>query len=268
MHAVLAMTIAQESFKSHNVVRHKSALQAQYELECTKLLHQKLSRAIRPEDRDALWITAIFLGVLAMNSLEELVPEKVWPLKASSPTDLSWLWLGEGKRVIFRMTDPTRSGSIFHASFQDCSNHAFATLPTMGVDGIAPEIVELCHLDHASCADNNAYFVAAHALSMVRRLTYDQANALKINDFVYNMHPSFKNLLRQKDPVALILLGLWYSSRSQSGAWWVACRATVESKSIILYLRKYHGDDHTLKPFIDMLEAECTIMWSPYCGVY
>jgi hypothetical protein len=60
------------------------------------LLNSKLSAAIEPPERDALWACAGMLGVLAFSSIQAKTPEEAWPLKNSS-SDLGWLNLCEGK---------------------------------------------------------------------------------------------------------------------------------------------------------------------------
>lgn len=72
------------------------------------LLNRKLSIGIEPEERDALWACAGLLGALALSSISATTPEEAWPLKQTSPSDLDWLKMCEGKREIWKIADPRR----------------------------------------------------------------------------------------------------------------------------------------------------------------
>jgi hypothetical protein len=62
------------------------------------LLNDKLSTSIEPSERDALWACAGLLGALSFSSIQAKTPEEAWPLKPSSPSDLEWLKMSEGRR--------------------------------------------------------------------------------------------------------------------------------------------------------------------------
>ena len=72
------------------------------------------------------------------------------------------------------------------------------------------------------------------------------------------MHQPFKNLSKEKDPVALLIMALWYR-RTRSVAWRIEQRAAIECQSICLYLERQHqeaGDIMDLLPWEKGEEAE------------
>jgi hypothetical protein len=56
--------------------------------QCTTLFNLRLSHPIHDHDRDPLWATASFLGLLSLALCDALTPEEAWPLKDPSPSDL------------------------------------------------------------------------------------------------------------------------------------------------------------------------------------
>jgi hypothetical protein len=258
MHAILAVTTAEERYHASTLLGQKNTSQTYHELQCAKILNQKLSRKIVPQERDPLWATATFLGVLTMITIDARIPEEAWPCKPSSPSDLSWLRMSEGKMSLFRLVNPVRPGSVFH-SLSDHFTQMMAPLPRKGLDGIPSDIIRLCHLDLYSSIDNHVYFAAAHSLSQVRRIPDIETNTSLVYIFVHKMQPSFRNLLKLKDPIALLLLGLWYT-KARSASWYISCRATIESKSIVLYLQRYHAGNYAIQEVLGLLEKEVSAM--------
>jgi hypothetical protein len=258
MHAILAVTTAEERYQASKSIGYKAAPQTYHELQCAKILNRKLSQKILPQERDPLWATATFLGVLSVTSVDATIPEEVWPLRPSSPSDLSWLRMSEGKMSLYRLVDPIRPGSIFYR-LSDYFDQLMAPLPSEGLEDIPFDILQLCQLDLHSTKDNNPYFTAAHALSRVRRIPNSEMNAPMAYVFIHNMQFYFKTLLGQKDPIALILMGLWYT-KARLASWSISCRATIESKSILLYLHKYHGGNLNIRKVLSLLESEVATM--------
>jgi len=83
------------------------------------------------------------------------------------------------------------------------------------------------------------YFGAVHGLAQVENILLDQLIPSRLMTFTRHLQHSFKAMLQDKDPVALLLLALWYSKAGQI-VWWIYQRAAVEGQSICLYLQRYH----------------------------
>jgi hypothetical protein len=75
----------------------------------------------------------------------------------------------------------------------------------------------------------------------VENIPLDQLIPSRLMTFTRHLQHSFKAMLQDKDPVALLLLALWYSKAGQF-VWWIYQRAAVEGQSICLYLQRYHQE--------------------------
>ena len=126
------------------------------------------------------------------------------------------------------------------------------------MDEIPPQLARVCNIDESSTRENNPYFGAVHALVELQRLLRDQLSAMKCLSFTRQTHQPFKNLLKDQDSVALLIMARWYR-RSRSVAWWIKQRAAIERQSICLYLERQHqeaGDIMDLLPWEKGEEAE------------
>ncbi|MDI1485166.1 MAG: hypothetical protein OHK93_000301 [Ramalina farinacea] len=207
------------------------------------LFNNKLSGQVLPEERDALWGVAAFLGILALYYIEAKTPDEAWPLKPPSSLDLNWLKLSDGKKAVWAIADPLRDDSIFrpvalsHLSFRPGfpAKRSLYALP--------PEIIEACGLGTISNLDNNEYYGVALSLAQV----IDAENVFVITmsflSLISNMRQYFLRSMQVKDPRALLLMACWYAKVSQCQLWSFLDRATLESQSICTYLERNHGHE-------------------------
>jgi hypothetical protein len=248
MHVILAVTAIHDRYIQSPAIQHRSISEIYHGTQCAKLFNWKLSQPLQLEDRDALWATAAMLGIISTSSVEASNPEESWPLKPPESGDLEWLNIAEGKKAVWKLTDPSRSGSIFEPMFKG-EESLFTPLPSFGIEDVPAEIVLLCNLNESSSPKNNPYFTAVHSLSRVLHASGNNLPGARSLHFFYNMEKPFKNMLEQKDPVALLLFALWYST-VPSGMWWVQRRAMVESQAIFLYLERSHKENKPVQALI------------------
>jgi hypothetical protein len=248
MHVILTITAIHDRSLQGPLISRRTIPEIFHWSQCAKLLNWKLSQPILPEDRDPLWATAAILGIVSLSSIEGFIPEESWPLKPSDPSDLAWLRMSEGKMAVWNLTDPLRSGSIFNAMSKEYQA-LFAPIPMVGIDDIPATLVRLCNLDKYSTCESNPYFVAAHTISGLQGLSDEPFTRSKCLNFISHMQQPFKNLLQEKDPVALLLLALWYT-KVHRFMWFIQHRATVESQSILLYLHRYHKDNRAIRELL------------------
>ena len=213
--------------------------------QCVALFNQKLSNPIKPQDRDPLWATALLLGVVTFASCDASRPEEAWPPRASDPSDLDWLRLVKGKSIIWDIADPLRKDSIFRPMAKEFAEIK-SPLPRVGTDGLSQSLVDLCALESSSTSDSSPYWTAAHVLTQLQNLSSNEITVPRMLSFFGHLQPSFKTLLRQKDPVALVLLALWYA-RASIKVWWIERRAQVEYEAIYLYLERYHSSNTNIR---------------------
>ncbi|KAJ5288982.1 hypothetical protein N7478_002012 [Penicillium angulare] len=258
MHASLAVAFAYDRHLNSDPGSRRSLEECYHGSQSIALFNRRLSKPIEAKDKDPIWGTAASLAILAFSSLDTCTSDESWPLKPSGYSDLAWLDMINGKMSLWNTIDPLRPDSIFHvmaASFTDM----FSPLPTMGVDGIPEALANMCLLNGSSTPENNGYFSAAHAISRLICLPDCGVTAGQVQLFASSIHGPFRELLQGKDPVALILLYMWYCKAGRC-IWWIELRARVECPSICKYLLLYHAENTAVKDFLSgrIDTGECT----------
>ncbi|KAH8648642.1 hypothetical protein BX600DRAFT_117181 [Xylariales sp. PMI_506] len=249
MHATLAVALAYDRHLNSSSSYRRTAEECYHCSQSAALLNRRLVEPIETKHMDPIWGTAAALALLAFSGPDACTPEESWPMKPSDPSDLEWLRMNEGKMSLWRLANPLRPDSLFSVM---ASTYAqmHAPMPEKGIDGVPAALAFLCHLDDSSTAKNSPYFEAAHAVALIQALPDSEVRTGHTQIFIRSVRGRFKSLLREKDPVALLLLYLWYQKAGRC-LWWVELRAKVERPSIRSYLRLYHEGDkaiHALLP--------------------
>lgn len=241
MHSLLALTAVHERHSSISLPARRSLQESFHWTRCTALFNQRLNLPIEPQDRDALWGTAAALAIVSFASLDAVTPEDSWPLKPSEPSDLEWLRMGDGKKALWRLTNPLRPDSIFKIMASTFAE-MHSQLTTTSIDCVPIALARLCNLDGLSTAESNPYFTAVHAVIHLQCLPDEQLTPGRALSFLSHVPTAYKLLLQKKDPTALLILLLWYC-RARRAIWWIDARARIECPAILLYLRQYHKDN-------------------------
>jgi hypothetical protein len=248
MHASLAVAFAYDRHLNSSSGVRRTLEECYHWSQSATLFNKRLREPIVTKEKDAIWGTAAALAILAFSFPDAYTPEESWPLKSSGPSDLEWLRMSKGKMALWRITNPLRPDSLFRVmagSFAQMNS----PMPEKGLDGIPRALAIVCHLERSSTAENNPYFNAAHAVSQIQDLPDNQITVGQIAIFTYSIHSPFESLLREKDPVALLLLYLWYRKAGRS-MWWIELRARLECPSICSYLRLHHKRHSTVHAFL------------------
>ena len=225
--------------------------------QCTILFNNWLSQHIKEEHKDLLWATAGSLAILTFSSIHIRSHEQAWPLSAADSSDLEWLRLGTGKMALRRLANPLRPNSVFRLMSE--TSTLLHQLPSArGANGVPVELAQLCGLDEWSTRDNNPYFAVAHDLSRLLKLPQGEASQRRILMVSSHMQGAFATCLQGKDPVALLLLCLWYT-RARERAWWIDLRARFELPAICTYLQRYHKDNSIIQALIPLDEITTLI---------
>jgi hypothetical protein len=244
MHTMLAVAAAHERHRNMPVSSQQTIFEAHHSSQCILLFNQKLSHPMDRSDRDPLWATAALLGLMAIASFDAAAPEEAWPLRPPNPADLEWFWLSDGKKTIWDLTDPLRPGGMFQAMAHEYAEMHFE-LPIFGAGDIPAALAEVCSISASCSEDSNPYFAAAHLLVRLRRLSEGAPADVRMVSFMSQSQPTFRNKLREKDPVALLLLALWYEMAGRS-LWWIEQRARIENQGIRLYLERFYPSKVTI----------------------
>jgi hypothetical protein len=240
MHASIAVAHAYDRLQSNSSLVRQTIDESHHWTQSVVLFGQKVRGTIKKEDKDPIWATAAALAVLTFVCLPTSAPGMAWPMKNSDTSDWEWLHMSKGKMALWSLTNPLRPDSLFHVLAPTFA-HMHSPLPMQGADGIVPELAFVCAIDNDSTIHSNPYFNAVHTLCRLYGLPDEQVSVGQTEPFVQSICGAFEDLLKGRDPTALLLLYLWYQKASRTN-WWVRPRAQVECPSICLYLRLYHGD--------------------------
>lgn len=250
MHAALALTAMYGRYLSGTLIGERTWRETYHASQSAALFNRKLSQPILVKDRDTLWITATFLGIIAFSPITSETPEKAWPLKTPEPTDLEWLRMCGAKMAIWEIANPLRPGNLFQSMAEELAE-MYATDPGARIENGPLQLMQLCRLTPSSSATSNPYYTAVRTLLPLLGSKPENITRSNILSFTAQMESKFRELLYNKDPVALLLLALWYK-KSGDLVWWMQHRATVESQAISLYLSRYHGENTAI---MDLLPA-------------
>ncbi|KAF5660552.1 c6 finger [Fusarium heterosporum] len=241
MHASLAVAFTYDRYLRTSSSSCRSLEECYHWSQATALFNRRLREPVKKIDKDPIWATAAALAVLTFASPDARRPEESWPMRSSGGDDLDWVYMINGKMSLWEMVDPLRSDSLFQVMAVTLAQ-MHSPVPEVGIKGILKALAGICHLDDASTPHNNPYFHAAHAVSRVLNLADNDVTTGHSQLFTHGLHGDFKALLMQKDPVALVLLYMWYRKAGRS-IWWIELRARVECPAIRMYLELHHQDN-------------------------
>lgn len=248
MHASIAVAFAYDRHLNSSSGGRRALEECYHWSQTTVLFNRRLREPIKLKDRDAIWGTAAAIVILAFSFPDALTPEEAWPLRHSDPSDLEWLRMSKGKTSLWHLVNPLRPDSLFRV-MADTYALMNSPLPEEGSDGVPRALAIVCHIEPSSTAENNPYFNATHAVSQIQNLPDDRITVGHAELFMRSIHGPFQVLLREKDPVALLLLYLWYRKAGRS-IWWIELRARVECLSICSYLRLHHKGYGAIQAFL------------------
>ncbi|KAL3479387.1 hypothetical protein BJX99DRAFT_78195 [Aspergillus californicus] len=256
MHASLAVAFSYDRHLNSPLGCHRSLEECYHWSQSTTLFNKQLQKPIKQaKEKDAIWGTAAALAILTFSCPDARTPEESWPLSPfENCSFLDWLRISNGKMSLWHIINPLRPDSIFCVMAD-----TFAIMdsplpdPESDIADIQPRaLAALCRLDSElsyTGGKNNPYFYAAHAVSQTLNLPDTDVTTGHIQLFTRSVHGPFEELLREKDPVALLLLYLWYHKASRS-IWWIELRARVESPAICCYLQLYHRGNAAVQAFL------------------
>ena len=258
MHALLSLTLMHDRYLSAATHTNLSIIEAFHLYQGTALFNSKLSGPIEASERDAIYATAVCLGVIAFFYIEAKTPEEAWPLTPPSPLDLNWLSLSDGKRELSKVTQPRGEKSVFQTlrPFENTKPRSTSsTVP--GLEALPPEFIQVCGFDASSTPENNPYYAVASALAKSLHSDCKLTTILSFLSFIGNMLPEYKRLLKRKDPSALLLLAYWFAKMCQFHHWWILGRAALEGQAICMYLQRYHGNNSEIQKLLHFPRTMC-----------
>ncbi|KAI7464463.1 hypothetical protein KC351_g15460 [Hortaea werneckii] len=259
MHASLALALSYDRYRNGATTSHWRSEEYYHWTRSAALLKKRLNQPIETKDKDPIWGTAATLALLSFSFTDMDLPHQSWPVQVpyeNSVDPLDWLRMDNAKMSLWHIVNPLRPESIFSIMKTTYAQLA-SPLPKSGAKGIPGPLASVCGLVGHSTAGNNPYFSAAHAVSQLLEIEDSRVTVGHTQRFTKCIHGAFESLLRGRDPVALLLLYLWYSKAALS-IWWIESRARVERPAIRLYLQRTCGEDEKIQ--------KCLVAHLPTCG--
>jgi hypothetical protein len=245
MHMVQAITALHDRILSPNPDPQQTRAELYHASRAAALFNAKLSQPLQQDDRDPLWATAALLGVAAMSWMEAGCAEEAWPLTVREPTDLDWIRISRSKVAVWELTDPMRVGSRFRRVVEEQKRNELVAkdiISKMGIDELPSKLLAVCEIDEYSSPETHPYLTALKGLAHAMAVESVRANLLILLSFIGRMGDDFQQLLRERDPRALLLMAYWYA-KIKGTMWWLDRRSILEGQAICLYLERYHADD-------------------------
>ena len=259
MHAILSLTLMHDRYLSATPNVKLSTTEAFHWYQGIAMFNSKLKGTIDSSERDAVYATAACLGVIAFFYIEAKTPEEAWPLKPPSSLDLNWLSLSEGKKELAKVAGPGGGQSLFQTlrPFEITKPKPTSSI-VAGLEALPFEFVQLCGLDASSTDYNNPYHAVASSLAKVLNSDCMLTTILSFLSFIMNMLPEYRQLLKRKDPCALLLLAYWFAKMCQYPHWWIIGRAAMEGQAICIYLQRYHGTEQDIQKLLQFPRMMCS----------
>ena len=184
-----------------------------------------------PSLKDAMWAGSVSLGCVAFFCVEGDTPSEVWPLKPPGPLDLDWLKISDGKKEVWRVANPLRADSVYNV----VANEHINILAPRSPEAELPE-------GWKELWDGKPYRLAAGIVGELIHAECNRITVLAFLAFIARVEGEFLTALFNRDPKAMLLLGVWYAKLCPYRSWWTMRRSVLESQAICMYLEKNHPE--------------------------
>ena len=216
-----------------------SAAEAYHWQRAITLFNAKLSGRIDASERDAVWATAVLIGIVTLCHIEAMTVEEAWPVAAPSSLDLNWLRMSDLKKGIWILAGLEKAGSVLQPwGLLASTSQPPGQVPAQEFRSLPTELLHLLALNSTCFSPiSNPYHAAASALAQCLRIDHGKPIIVCFLSFISNLQPGYKRLLELKDPRALLVLAWWNVKVSQvEECWWTWRRAVLEGRAICRYL--------------------------------
>ena len=254
MHSLLSLTLTHNRFLSRSTAP-LSVEETFHQYHSVALLKCKLTSPIDESELDPLWAASMILGIVNAYHVEGTCPAGVWPLKTESSSDLSWLKIINGRNQIQHLLNTSTNDSMFNTSYHEAVKSFMPSSSCTQLQDLPVDFVSLYHLDCPEIRTQNPCYTVAVAVARVLYLDSMFPVLMGFLEFVANMSNDYAQLLKQKEPRALLVLAYWHAKTSQFQLWWLSRRAVLEGKAICIHLRKHHGDFMEIQNLLACLET-------------
>lgn len=239
MHALIAASI---THLSEVVPSYHPSVPAEYHWSrAISLVNEGLDGPVDSTNVDAILSTCLMLTIHAfvMNDPSDLGP---WSL---SETGINWLYIGGSLATVFEKFGASEHQTIWTPVFKHCDDYMLSAV--FEIQDFPPAFRDLCEINESSNESNNPYYLPLRTLLILMRLELSSANFSRFVLFVGQTRAEYGDLLRQKDPRALLILAYWFGLLCALDQWWMQDRVRLECKAICLHLESHCQDRRILE---------------------
>lgn len=242
----------------HKGQSERTAFESYHSMSASRLFNHALSEHVYESDPVAVWMTAGFINAVGLFAVEDTDVTETWPMRPEGAADLQWLRLQRGLQSVWRIVSVRMANEVHPCRLKEEQGPGCVGEPPAhpGINGIAPFLAYACKLDEHSNATNNPYYTSAGILSVLLPRDLQGPAAMRYLIFLNTLEPQFEALLRVKDPVALLLLALWYA-KARDAPFWLSKRAIVECRAICAYLDQECANDMVVQDSLAFPKAAC-----------
>ncbi|KAJ5683119.1 hypothetical protein N7462_006284 [Penicillium macrosclerotiorum] len=199
-----------------------------------KLYQAALCSTVSRQNVDALLSSCMLMGVMTICP-ENFQSTDSWVL-TNRPEAMNWLCLQSGLRTIIILAAPFIPDSIWGTVFGDIDKEArtIFDVAEQGRDGLDPALADLCEIDDLTTEMTSIYYSPLRMLTPLMKLERNASNAGHCASFMGRLECDFLNLLRKRDPPALIILAHWMGLMCLLSEWqpWIEGRIRQECVAI------------------------------------
>lgn len=246
MHMLLSLTLMHDAHlispsSPTLALQNKHASLSHWNI-ATKLFKSLLSKSIQPNQRDAIWATGVVVGAASFWFVNSDKVTEVWPLKPREPDDLGWLRLGDGKRALWKIAEPTRVDSMFHFVLNNRNAYGIA-VPEWVCEPDAASLIpdhvkRVFDIRESSTIEENVYLLPLMILSRLQDMRLTHATVMDFLAVMAFITPELIRLLESKDARAVFVVGWWFKLMEDGEMWWLVSRARIEGRAIRIWLER------------------------------
>jgi hypothetical protein len=202
-----------------------------------------LSSNVRKDNVDALLSSCMLMSVMTVCP-ENFQPTDSWVL-TNRPDALNWLCLQSGLRCIISLASPYIPSSIWATAFAGIGKEEDEIFDNVqqGREGLDPDLADLCEIDDFTTENTSIYYSPLRILTPLLKVERDAPNSGHCTSFMGRLECDFVNLLKERDPPALIILAHWMGLMCCLSQWqpWIEGRLRGECIAICMFLE--HSND-------------------------
>ncbi|KAJ5175443.1 uncharacterized protein N7482_001320 [Penicillium canariense] len=223
--------------------KERSLAESYFWLHAIQLYQKALSSSVSKDNVDALLSSCMLMSVMTVCP-ERFAVTDSWVL-TNRPEAMNWLCFQSGLRCILTLASPCIPSSIWATAFAGINKEERQIFDgaQQGRDGLDPDLADLCGIDDLTTEKTSVYYSPLRILTSLLQLERNAPNSGHCTSFMGRLECDFLDLLRKRDPPALIILAHWMGLMCCVSQWqpWIEGRIRGECVAICMFLE--HSTD-------------------------